>query len=223
LFLSLGTWQLDRAEEKRSSFAEFERRGSLTEVNLNLTSVSDADTLSGYQAVVTGHYLGPTILLDNQMYQSRAGYLVYSMFQIDGRKQVLLVSRGWVNAEPDRRQIPAFDTSNAHQRLQGRLRQPPISGLQLQGSKLIEQMSGDSWRVQMIDFASLGVGLGGEFLPITLQLENPTTEGFIRDWTPPGIDESRHVGYAFQWFALAATVLIVSLIVMLRNGKTRST
>lgn len=219
-FIALGNWQLDRAEEKRNSFAEFERRGNLSAVDLNRTSTIDAVTLPGYQAVVIGHYLGTTILLDNQMYQGRAGYLVYSVFEIDGRNQRLLINRGWVNAGENRAQTPAFDTSTVNQQLQGRLIQPPAGGLQLKGSGLIEQMSTDIWRVQRIDFNSLGDDAGRVFLPITLRLDTPTSEGFVQDLTPPGIDESRHLGYAFQWFALAATVVIVSVVLMLRNGKT---
>lgn len=219
LFVALGMWQLDRAEQKRNSFAQFELRGNASEVDLNQASVGDSSALSGYRAAAAGRYLGPSILLDNQVDQSRVGYLVYSVFEIDGRSSSLLVNRGWINAGADRSLAPEFDTPTARQLLEGRLSQPPQGGLRLQGSELIESLGVDMWRVQGIDFAALTATVGKELLPITLLLDADAPDGFVRTWTPPGSDEARHLGYAFQWFALAVTVVIVSVVVALRSGK----
>ena len=68
----------------------------------------------------------------------------------------------------------------------------------------------------------IAAGVGEELIPITLLLEAFATEGFDRDWTPPGNGEARHLGYAFQWFALAVTVVVVSVIILLRRTKTES-
>ena len=54
---------------------------------------------------------------------------------------------------------------------------------------------------------------------MTVLLDGDAPYGFVRDWTPPGSDETRHLGYAFQWFAMAVTVVIVTVVVTLRSGK----
>jgi surfeit locus 1 family protein len=71
LFVALGVWQLDRAEQKRVMFAEFERRGNTAEVDLNQQGVDYSAALAGRQAAAEGRYRGATILLDNQVHRGR--------------------------------------------------------------------------------------------------------------------------------------------------------
>ena len=219
LFAALGNWQLDRAAQKRATFAEFEQRGHAAQVDLNQRVVDDGATLPGYRAAAAGRYLGATILFDNQVHRGRAGYLVYSVFELDGRKESVLINRGWVTTGPDRNQAPRFATPTVNQRLEGRLSRPPQGGLRLEGSDMIERLTADLWRVQTIDFAALTATVGMELLPITLLLDSDAPYGFVRVWKPPAMDENRHLGYAFQWFALAVTVVIVTVVVTLRSDK----
>ena len=219
LFISLGFWQLDRAEQKRTSFEEFQSRGEAARIDLNLSSVGEDDALPGFRSIATGRYLEPTILFDNQIHQGRAGYLVYSVFALDRRRHSILVNRGWIIADPDRSQAPVINTPSTGLRLEGRLSQPPSEGLRLEGSDRIEQLTDNLWRVQDIDFASMETSLGEQLLPITMLLDPELAGGFVRDWVAPGSDEARHLGYAFQWFALAMTVVVVSIVISIRSGK----
>ena len=218
LFVALGVWQLDRAEQKRATFAEFERRGQASQVDLN-QGADDSAALPGYRAAAAGHYIGATILFDNQVHRGRAGYLVYSVFELDGRKERMLVNRGWINAGADRNHAPELATPTVSQQLEGRLSLSPQGGLRLEGSDMIERLTTDLWRVQVIDFAALTRTIGVELLPITLLLDSDAPYGFVRAWTPPAIDENRHLGYAFQWFALAVTVVVVTIALSLRRDK----
>ena len=219
LFLWLGMWQLDRAAQKRTTFAEFERRGQAPQVDLNQLRADDGAALPGNRAAVTGHYIGTTILYDNQVQQGRTGYLVYSAFEIDGHNESVLVNRGWISAGADRSRAPELTTPTVSQQLEGRLSLAPQGGLRLEGSDLIERLAADLWRVQAIDFAGLTATVGMELLPITFLLDPDAPYGFVRAWTPPASDENRHLGYAFQWFALAVTVVVVTLVVTLRSDK----
>jgi surfeit locus 1 family protein len=38
---------------------------------------------------------------------------------------------------------------------------------------------------------------------------NPPADGLLRQWPPPAADVHKHYGYAFQWFALSALVLVL--------------
>ena len=217
LFIALGMWQLDRAGQKRTTLEEFNSRGSAEQVDLNQSVAGENSALPGYRAIATGRYIGPNILLDNQLHQGRAGYLVYTVFELDGRSQKLLVNRGWIPAETDRRRTPELNTPLTSRRLVGRLSEPPATGWRLDGSDLIEHMAATLWRVQGIDFAALTASLDEDLLSITLLLEDDAPAGFVRDWTLPVNDEARHLGYAFQWFAMAAAIAAITAVLMLRN------
>ena len=219
LFAALGMWQLDRAAQKRVMFAEFERRGIAPVVDLNQAGVDHSAALAGHRAAATGRYRDATILLDNQVHRGRAGYLVYTAFELNGRKESVLVNRGWIRTGADRSRAPELPTPTESQRLDGRLSPPPQGGLLLKGSDVIERLADGMWRVQGIDFAALTATVGLELLPMTVLLDGDAPYGFVRDWTPPGSDETRHLGYAFQWFAMAVTVVIVTVVLTLRSGK----
>ena len=219
LFVALGMWQLDRAAQKRLMFAEFERRNNASEIDLNQPAAAHSAILMGRRVAAAGHYRGTTILLDNQVHRGRAGYLVYTAFELNGRKESVLVNRGWIRASADRSRAPELATPTVSQRLEGRLSPPPKGGLRLEGSNLIEQLADGMWRVQAIDFVGLTANVGVELLPITVLLDDDAPYGFVRAWTSPGSDETRHLGYMFQWFALAVTVVVVTVILTLRSGK----
>ncbi len=219
LFAALGMWQLDRAAQKRDMSAEFERRGNTAEVDLNQAGVNHSAALAGRRTAAAGRYRDASILLDNQVLQGRAGYLVYTVFELNGHKESVLVNRGWIPANAERGHAPEFNTPSVSQRLEGRLSPPPQGGLRLEGHDVSEQLADGMWRVQAIDFAGLTATVGVELLRMTVLLDGDAPYGFVRAWTPPGSDEARHLGYAFQWFALAVTVVVVTVVVTLRSGK----
>ena len=72
LFITLRMWQLDRAEQKRTTSEEFERLGHASQVDLNQPSVDDGSALPGYRTAATGRYIGASILLDNQVHRGHA-------------------------------------------------------------------------------------------------------------------------------------------------------
>ena len=217
-FIALGVWQLDRAAQKRAVLADFESRGNAPSLDLNQTALDGAAAAAGYRAAAAGRYLNATILLDNQLHRGRAGYQVYTALALDGRNESVLVNRGWIGMQADRRRAPEFVTPVISQQLHGRLSQPPQAGLRLKHSDMIELLADGMWRVQAIDFGALTATLGMKFLPITVLLDSDAPHGFVRAWKPPGSDEARHLGYAFQWFALALTVMVVTVVVALRKG-----
>jgi surfeit locus 1 family protein len=55
--------------------------------------------------------------------------------------------------------------------------------------------------------------------PQVLLLDEEQPEGFVRDWRPPGMTPDKHVGYAIQWFGLAAAVAGTWLVLSFRPGK----
>ena len=41
--------------------------------------------------------------------------------------------------------------------------------------------------------------------PFVIRQESALDDGLVREWEPPDFGIDKHYGYAFQWFALAAT------------------
>jgi surfeit locus 1 family protein len=147
---------------------------------------------------------------------------VYGALALNARNQSVLVNRGWLGAGPDRGQPPEVVTPPGSQQLEGQLSLPPQGGIRLAGSEVIEPFGHGMWRVQAIDFDALSAVIGAELLTVTVVLlgDDAAYGGSARG-APSG--ESRHLGYAFQWFALAVTVVVVAAVLTLRAGKSHIT
>jgi surfeit locus 1 family protein len=55
----------------------------------------------------------------------------------------------------------------------------------------------------------VATALDEELLPIVLLLAPEEPDGFVRSWQPNISGPMTHYGYAFQWFAMAATVVVL--------------
>ena len=75
----------------------------------------------GFDGVQRRHPAGAVGVRQLELHQGRAGYLVYTVFELDDRNPSILVNRGWIGAEADRSRAPRFDTPTTSQRLDGRL------------------------------------------------------------------------------------------------------
>jgi surfeit locus 1 family protein len=56
-------------------------------------------------------------------------------------------------------------------------------------------------------------------LPYVVRLEPPAPPGWVRDWPAIGSRAAKNMGYAFQWFAMAATVVIIYLILNVKRRR----
>ena len=53
--------------------------------------------------------------------------------------------------------------------------------------------------------------------PVVIQQESPLDDGLVREWDPPNLGVDKHYGYAFQWLALALTILVFYLVTHVRR------
>jgi surfeit locus 1 family protein len=134
LFLRLGLWQLDRRAEKT---ALFERFRDAPELSLEQALAREE---SFARVEVFGRYdTERHLLLDNRIWQGRAGVHVLTPFTLsDGR--TLLVNRGWLSLAADRRSLPDFTTGGEARTLRGRLVRPAIDGPRLGGDDVLEPL-----------------------------------------------------------------------------------
>ena len=107
VFVSLGNWQLSRAEEKTVQYELLEQYAKQPPLSLPALSVK----LSDYQyreIEILGEYLNDlTIYVDNKIYQGRAGYHIVTPFKVKNSKLLVAVNRGWIPVGDDRRILPA--------------------------------------------------------------------------------------------------------------------
>ena len=208
----LGFWQLDRAQQKESL-----REQVVTKQNLEpLLSVpvesENSSALHWRRASLKGVFKADIIfLLDNQVYQGRAGYFVYSVLEIDGNKN-LLVNRGWIKANPDRKIVSIPNLEGSTEALSGIIKAPPATGwLLAEGTD--EILDKGIVRLQHIDPVALNDHYQLNIAPYIFRLDEDSPLGFTRDWTEPGFGKDKHLGYAFQWFAMAIALLIIYIVV----------
>jgi surfeit locus 1 family protein len=217
VLLSLGFWQLERADQKAALHEVFLERSSAPPVDLgdSAAAATDAEGMIWRRARLHGRYDPDVIyLLDNQVHAGQAGYLVYTSFLLDGADRRVLVSRGWIAAGPDRTHAPVVQTPSGALVLEG-LAKPPPRTLVL-GETPPEVLTPGALRVQQIDTQAIGAAQHWQLLPYEVRLDAPEP-GFVRDWSAPGSGRERHLGYAFQWFALAAVLLGAWLLVNFRR------
>ncbi len=214
VLLSLGFWQLDRAEQKEASLAAFDERGRLPALELNRVAPDPEGDLFR-RAVAEGEPDAQRqFLLDNQIFRQEAGYHVLTPVRLAGREEAVLVDRGWVSLGASRRSLPGVPVDSLPGRVRGHLDHGPATGIRLGG--IADGENGWPLRVQYIDYDELSERLGYPLLPIVLRLDESLPGGFARNWRPEhrtGFGPERNRGYAFQWFALATALLVIYLVV----------
>jgi len=224
LLISLGFWQLDRADQKAALQRAYAQKRGAPAVALASAREQRADkaAMLWRECLLRGRYLASRqFLLDNQVVNGRAGYLVYTPLQLAGQDTVVLVNRGWIPAGPRRDAVPEFATPPGPVTIRGMAKEAPQPGLLLDGA-VAEKLGNNLVRLQHLDPAALAKRNGWDLLPYVVRLEPEADSGFVRDWTPPGFRREMHLGYAFQWFAMAAAVLVLYAVLNTRRKKDES-
>lgn len=218
LFAGLGRWQLGRAEQKRVMLAH--AAAALNDrAPQPLAAIDDVARAGTYDWMrVDGRFLAsPAVLLDNQSHDGAAGVRAYRAFETDDGR-VLLVDLGWTALPGDRKlpQVPEYPTRTT---LTGLLLPPPARGVLV--APPVAQPDG-TLLATMIDATQLRAALRlNRLAPRVLRPQPERGFGFERDYDilPNTLPPERHIGYAVQWFALAATVLITTVLLTLRRAR----
>ena len=222
LLLSLGFWQLDRADEKQALFNDYNARVSAGPVDLNTLTAVQKDDILWRKATLRGKYLQTGVfLLDNQVVKGRVGYHVYALFEPEGDGSRVIVNRGWIAAGAYRDEIPVIPKAADRVTLTGIITGfPSPPGIRLDsGRPPAERMGPDSYRMQTITQASVQALLDQPVSAYVLRLDPASPTGLVREWPEPGSGKERHLGYAFQWFSLAAALVSIYIAVNLKRRK----
>jgi len=219
VMLRLGVWQLGRADEKQSILDELLERSEMAPVELYALS-RDNPSLRFRPVTVVGEFQkDKTVFVDRQVSKGRVGYQVFTPLRLADGESVL-VARGWVPVGVSRESLPTVATPDGQVSLRGRLNTAPPKPPLWDDRYPVSQ--GAVWQyLPMQDYADQ---MRLKLFPLVLELAPDTNgaEALEIDW--PTIDDrwvAKHKGYAFQWFAMAFTLLIFSLFLQFRSLVTR--
>jgi surfeit locus 1 family protein len=207
-FAALGNWQLDRGAEKRELAADFRRAGPAVELP------PAGRELQRYQRMTArGRYdAGHQFLLDNRSHAGAAGIEVLTPLLL-GDGSAVLVNRGWLPFGADRARLPDVAVGTDPRRVTGRFSELPRAPVELAAPPATR------WP-RLVNYPQdkeLAAMLGRELRPGMILLDPGEPDGYVRDWQLTGTTAERHLGYAVQWFALAATAAAIWLALSLRR------
>lgn len=207
LLILLGSWQLQRAAEKTELEAQWQQQQDQPVIALESNNLWQ---LPDYQRVMlTGHFSPQhQWLLDNRHRHGQYGLEVIQEFITeDGRH--LLINRGWVAANSQRRDLPAVDTRTGTTTIFGEL-------MTMTSHPLLEDTAPDShWPRVILDMHAKSMGEAiTQLLPERyIRLDDASEGALITEWQVTALSSAKHRGYAVQWFGLAMALLIWFVIV----------
>lgn len=198
-----------------------QRRAASNAQAVDLSRTELPAGLYGRRVVVTGHYLANRqLLMDNQIRQGRAGYHAWTPLELDDGRLVL-VDRGWVAMGDDRTHPPSPSVPEGAQRVRGIWRDWPEAGIRMSAADVCARR--DWPRVlNYPQYKQVACQYQAPIIDGLLLLAEDAAGGFPRDWQRLGLTPMRHIGYAVQWFAMAAAAFVIFVVLNVRrNRKTR--
>jgi len=232
LFLNLGFWQLERAEQKRELQSFFNERQAKEIIDLNNSFIwdyvwivnsesngwfKDNDNILWRKVTATGNFLERRqILLDNQVNAGQAGYYVYTPFKVKNSEDIFLVNRGWVPIGGDRNKSPNLILTEGEATIHGVFKKEPRTGVLLIENQ-VEKLNANVTRFQKIDIDEISAVTKIKLFSYIIRLSPESEHGYIRNWKLRNSGENVHIGYAYQWFAFAATLFIIYFVMNLKK------
>ncbi len=214
--LALANWQLGRAHEKEAARARLEALARNGPVTLTAAEVSAAD-MEWRRVTVSGRFEPKhAVLLDNRIYRGVPGYHVVMPLAIAGGERYVLVNRGWIAGTRDRSRLPEVKTPERTVEVSGLAVVPGRRFLELSD----EVVEGKVWQNLTLERYRRAVPI--PLQPIMIQQESALDDGLTRAWNPPDLGVDKHYGYAFQWLALAVTILAIYLVTNVRRTSTET-
>ncbi|OYU44642.1 MAG: transmembrane cytochrome oxidase [Burkholderiales bacterium PBB4] len=204
--MSLGFWQLRRADQKIALQAAIDTQGAKAALdNLALAQASDTVALVHQPVRLRGAWLpSATVFLDNRQMDAKVGFFVMTPLALEGGGAVL-VQRGWAPRNFElRTDLPVVTTPVGPVEVEGRIALPP--------SKLFEPGTASAGTIrQNLDLAQFRTETGLPLLQVMVLQKGAASEGLLRNWPAINLGVDKHYGYAFQWFALAFVLTALTL------------
>lgn len=216
MFIYLGLWQSGKGDRLAAELAQRALRGQLGPAVVT-GQLLDPQAAQDVPLVVSGTYEAQhQIFLDNRQENGQPGVHVITPLRIEGSDTRILVNRGWIGWSQGRSVLPVVATPSGRVQIIGLATVPSTKKFFLMPDHPEVQVK--LWsRLDMPRFEKM---IGHPVQPVVLQQTGgDASDTLVRHWAPPEDRVGMHRGYAFQWFGMAAALLLFYLFAGFRKGE----
>ena len=212
--VSLGFWQLDRADQKRTIEASIQKANTgVVELIVNQNELLNKEY---YEVRLQGSYIGDKqFIYDNQIVDQVSGYYVLTPFVLTGQSNAIMINRGFIPWNGRRDQLDDIAVDSAFREVKIQVSRP-IKRIELKTSDISNQFP---VLIQAIDFDVIEEISSTSFVDVIGLLDPSSDDGFVRKWEPYTGSIEKHIGYAIQWFLMALVLGIIGIRIGLKQRK----
>lgn len=216
ILISLGFWQLDRAQQKKDINLALELAN-----NADLEIIKNAEQIYNkhyYNVILNGNYITQKqFIYDNQIVEHKSGYYVLTPFAIAGSDKVIIVNRGFIAWKEGIRELSVdIDANQDISEIIVKIIPTPPKRIQLDDD---EKNQTFPLIIQSIDLDFMADISRLNLIKSFALLGSDNEDGFIKKFQPYVGSVSKHIGYAIQWFLMALTLTIIGIFLIIRNNK----
>jgi surfeit locus 1 family protein len=214
LLISLGFWQLDRADEKRAIEDQIFRANS-GDVEL-IDSAEFLKDKEYYHVRLQGSYIGDRqFIYDNQIVDQISGYYVLTPFILKGDSKSVLINRGFIPWNGRRDKLADIDIREKLTEVKVQISKP-VKRMELK----VSETTGDfPILIQALDLDEMSAIASLDLGSVVGLLSPESENGFVRQWEPYTGSIERHIGYAIQWFLMALVLAFIGIRLALKQRK----
>ena len=212
--VSLGFWQLERADEKRS-----------IETSIKLANTGSVELIKKeeglqnkeyYEVRLQGKYLSDKqFIYDNQIVDQVSGYYVLTPYALEGQSKAILINRGFIPWNGRRDKLADIVIGQETREIKVQISKP-IKRMELKPSEVGIQFP---VLIQSIDLQDMADRAKVDFSSVIGLLDASASNGFIRKWEPYTGSIEKHIGYAVQWFLMALVLAIIGIRIAIKQRK----
>ncbi len=215
----LGNWQRHKAAHRLELQERIE--AALKDAPIALGDrVADVASLEWRRVKAQGVWQPQDVIyLDNRPSQGRVGFYVLMPLRLTSG-EMLIVNRGWLPRDPAQRDhIAPYETPAGAVEVVGVLHANEDRFLEL--ARAPAPKTGTIW--ENFDFDAFAKASGSIALPCIVRQDAAAADGLDRSWPDRGSAFERQIernrGYAFQWYAMCAAIVALSLFYGFRNAR----
>ena len=214
LLISLGFWQLDRADEKRAIEDQIASANS-DDVEI-VASTEFLKEKEYYHVRLQGSYIDDKqFIYDNQIVDQISGYYVLTPLVLKGDSKAVLINRGFIPWDGRRDKLADIDIAGRLTEVKVQISKP-VKRMELEASEL----TGDfPVLIQALDLDEMSTIASLDFASVIGLLSPESDNGFVRQWEPYTGSIERHIGYAIQWFLMALVLAFIGIRLALKQRK----
>lgn len=211
LLINLGSWQLGRATEKSALVDRWQARAALPAVHPRALSSELPERVADRLVKWRGQFRADDyLLLDNRIHQGRVGYHVVAL--VSAEDVLVPVNLGWLAGDPSRRTEPTPELPEGFFSVSGRVYVPTGKPLMMQKPEApaslpaaVQTLYWDDWQ------RSLSTLTGRDVFPFEVRVDQRSPLAFVAEWPLVNQSPAKHIGYAIQWFAMAAVLVFIGI------------